>query len=450
MMKHSLTVFSRFLAVFVVIFLGITAVVPQSTVKDDDAVLPIWTDINEKTDTDIIEVFKRGIITGGTDGEYGKNVPITASETAYASVRIYEYETGIDYSFNYYNAKDSEKYIKKAEKYNLWDERLPRLNEALTREEFCAVISKLDKNSKKLNKIKGAAGLDSLTYRDEVTKMYNLGIMIEENVTEAFSSEKKMTRSDAAELIMIYLEPKRRVKIVMPDYDAMEKTLTEKMSGWQGDWSLYFEDCKTGRQISINSHQVYSASLIKLFVAQTAYQKVADGKLAKSQRLEDEIRKMLTYSDNEAWKYLARALGNGGYSRGMAAVTETAQASGFSDTGQFYKGSHKNYNFTSVNDCGAYLRGLLNGTIVNQEYSEKILSLLKQQQHLHKIPSGIPDEVVIANKTGELDYMQGDAAIVYAPSGTYILVIIGDSLNNGYGQVGKFTELSKTVYEFLN
>ena len=450
MMKHSLTVFSRFLAVFVVIFLGITAVVPQSTVKDDDAVLPIWTDINEKTDTDIIEVFKRGIIAGGTDGEYGKNVPITASETAYAAVRIYEYETGIDYSFNYYNAKDSEKYIKKAEKYNLWDERLPRLNEALTREEFCAVISKLDKNSKKLNKIKGAAGLDSLTYRDEVTKMYNLGIMIEENVTEAFSSEKKMTRSDAAEPIMIYLEPKRRVKIVMPDYGAMEKTLTEKMTGWQGDWSLYFEDCKTGRQISINSHQVYSASLIKLFVAQTAYQKVADGKLAKSQRLEDEIRKMLTYSDNEAWKYLARALGNGGYSRGMAAVTETAQASGFSDTGQFYKGSHKNYNFTSVNDCGAYLRGLLNGTIVNQEYSEKILSLLKQQQHLHKIPSGIPDEVVIANKTGELDYMQGDAAIVYAPSGTYILVIIGDSLNNGYGQVGKFTELSKTVYEFLN
>ncbi len=449
-MKHNVAVFFRFLAVFVVIFLGITAVVPQSTVKDDDAVLPVWADINEKTDTDVIEVFKRGIITGGTDGEYGKNVPITASETAYASVRIYEYETGLDYSFNYYNAKDSEKYIKKAEEYKLWDERLPKADEALTREEFCAVISKLDKNSKKLNKMKGAAGLDSLTYRDEIIKMYNLGIMLDENVAEAFSAEKQITRSEAAKLVMIYLEPKRRVKIVMPDYETMEKTLTEKMSGWQGDWSLYFEDCKTGRQISINSHQVYSASLIKLFVAQTTYQKVADGKLSKTQRLEDEIRKMLTYSDNEAWKYLARALGNGGYSRGMAAVTEMAQESGFSDTGQFYKGSHKNYNFTSVNDCGAYLRELLNGTIVNQEYSEKILSLLKQQQHLHKIPSGIPDEVVTANKTGELDYMQGDAAIVYAPSGTYILVIIGDSLNNGYGQVGKFTELSKTVYEFLN
>ena len=86
-MKHSVAVFFRFLAVFVVVFLGITAIVPQSTMKDDDAVLPIWTDINKKTDADIIEVFSRGIITGGTDGEYGKTVPITASETAYAAVQ---------------------------------------------------------------------------------------------------------------------------------------------------------------------------------------------------------------------------------------------------------------------------------------------------------------------------------------------------------------------------
>lgn len=449
-MKHSVAVFFRFLAVFVVVFLGITAIVPQSTMKDDDAVLPIWTDINKKTDADIIEVFSRGIITGGTDGEYGKTVPITASETAYAAVRIYEYEKGLDYSFNYYKAGNGDKYIKQAEKYKLWDKRLPGVNEALTNEEFCAVISKLDNKSKKINKISGESVFEGFTFRDEIVKMYNLGIMTEETVAEAFSTEKKMTREDAAKLIMTYLEPKRRVKIVMPDYETMEKVLTEKMSGWQGDWSLYFEDCKTGRQISINSHQVYSASLIKLFVAQTVYEKVASGEIALTQKLENELYKMITYSDNEAWKYIARKLGGGSYSRGMAEMTEIAKASGFADTGQFYQGSHKNYNFTSVNDCGAFLRNVLAGKMVNSESSGKLLSLLKQQQHLHKIPSGVPDKVVTANKTGELDYMQGDAAIVFAPNGTYILVIIGDSLNNGYGQVAKFTELSKAVYEFLN
>ena len=449
-MKHNTAVFFRFLAVLVVIFLGITAVVPQSTVKDDDAVLPIWNDVNEENGKDIIEVFKRGIIRGGTDGEYGVSAPLTASEAAYASVRIYEHETGREYSFDYHKSDEGGKYIKKAKKYKLWDDQLPDADEALTREEFSSLISRLDTKSKKLNDMTGIAGLDSLTYKDEVLKMYNLGIMLDTNITEAFSPEIEITRADAAKLIMMYLEPERRIKIVMPDYETMELKITEKMSGWQGDWSLYFEDCKTGRQISVNSHQVYSASLIKLFVAQTAYQKAADGELALTSKLEDEIRKMITYSDNEAWKYIARKLGGGSYSRGMAEVTQTAQSSGFSDTGQFYQGSHKNYNFTSVNDCGAYLRGILNGTIVSPEYSQKILSLLKKQQHLHKIPSGIPDTIVTANKTGELDYMQGDAAIVYAPNGTYILVIIGDSLNNGYGQVSKFTELSEMVYEFLN
>ena len=134
----------------------------------------------------------------------------------------------------------------------------------------------------------------------------------------------------------------------------------------------------------------------------------------------------------------------------MTAVTKIAQASGFSDTGQFYQGKHKNFNFTSVNDCGRYLRGILNGTIVSYEYSEKILSLLKQQQHTQKIPAGVPDGIETANKTGELDYVQGDAAIVYAPDGPYILVIIGDNLDDGYSQINKITDLSKIVYEYLN
>ncbi|MEE1351309.1 MAG: serine hydrolase, partial [Clostridia bacterium] len=230
----------------------------------------------------------------------------------------------------------------------------------------------------------------------------------------------------------------------------LKAVLESKMSEYQGDWSLYYEDYNTGSVISINSHQVYSASLIKLFVAQAVYEKANNGTLSLSPKVEDEIRKMITYSDNDAWKYLARLLGGGSYSAGMTAVTKTAQASGFSDTGQFYQGKHKNFNFTSVNDCGRYLRGILNGTIVSYEYSEKILSLLKQQQHTQKIPAGVPDGIETANKTGELDYVQGDAAIVYAPDGPYILVIIGDNLDDGYSQINKITDLSKIVYEYLN
>lgn len=231
---------------------------------------------------------------------------------------------------------------------------------------------------------------------------------------------------------------------------AFEAQLTELLAAQNGDWSLYFMKYDTGTEISINSHQVYSASLIKLFVIETVYQRIAEGRMSDSDSLENLLYSMITVSDNDAWRSVAQRVGGGSYSAGMRIVTDTAQAAGFSDTGTFYKGSHKNFNFTSVNDCGAYLRGVLDKTVVSPEYSEKILSLLKQQQHRQKLPAGVPEGVETANKTGELDYNQGDAMIVFSPGGTYILVLIGDGLTNAYGTVPFFGEVSSLVYSYVN
>ncbi|MGM9936564.1 MAG: hypothetical protein ACI38A_04405, partial [Candidatus Ornithomonoglobus sp.] len=51
-----------------------------------------------------------------------------------------------------------------------------------------------------------------------------------------------------------------------PDYSLLEQQLNEMLANCSGDWSLYFEDYTTGEKIEINNHQVYSASLIKLYV----------------------------------------------------------------------------------------------------------------------------------------------------------------------------------------
>lgn len=234
-----------------------------------------------------------------------------------------------------------------------------------------------------------------------------------------------------------------------PDYERLRMILTGMLADKEGDWSLCLKDCKTGDTISINSHQVYSASLIKLFVAETVYNQAANGAMKISDSTEGEIQRMLVYSDNDAWSDLARKIGGGSYTNGMNIVTNTAQNDGFADTGQFFQGQHKNYNFTSVNDCCAYLERILNGTIVSPEYSEKILNYLKQQEHTQKLPSGVPEYVQTANKTGELEYVQGDAAIVYAPSRTYILVMIGDGLADSYNQIPFFGEMSEVIYEYI-
>ncbi|MGM9937931.1 MAG: serine hydrolase, partial [Candidatus Ornithomonoglobus sp.] len=93
---------------------------------------------------------------------------------------------------------------------------------------------------------------------------------------------------------------------------------------------------------------------------------------------------------------------------------------------------------------------ILDGTIINPEYSAKILDLLKRQEVLHKIPAGVPEGIETANKTGELEYLEGDAAIVYAPSGTYILVIISQDMDDPGIAQSQIRNISSAVYNFRN
>ncbi len=447
-MKHNVSLFFRFIAVLVVVFIGITAVIPQSTAPENDEGLPVWTDITDKNCDHVRTVYKNYLMDVKDGEAFGVEMSLTSWETAYISVALYEALNGLDRSFEKYDESTGGECVAKAIEYGIWNDGLGAELRDMSREELAYAIDYFVTEEVEITEAFPQS--DKYKYPDIVGKLYKLGIAPIARKSAAYAPWISATRGDAAMMYAMVIDPALRLRERTADYTELEKQLTDTMSQWKGDWSLYFEDYDTGQVISINSHQVYSASLIKLFVTQALYDGMAKGTISESGSVTENIRRMITYSDNDAWSYLARVLGGGVYSRGMAKMTEIAQGSGFADTGTFYKGSHRNFNFTSVDDCGEFLGRLLDGGIVSREYSDKLLDLLKAQQVTHKIPSGVPDNIVTANKTGELDYVQGDAAIVYAPSGTYILVIIGDSLTNSYGQVNKFTTLSEMVYNYLN
>lgn len=448
-MKHSVELFFRIIALLVIVFVGITVIIPHSTVTENDEELPVWTDVTESNRDYVRTVYKNYLMEAVDDNTFGVDMPLTSWETAYISVALYEAQNKLDRSFENHNETEGAVCVEKAVEYGIWDETLPAELREITREELGLAIAPFVTETV-TGIITEMPQAESYKDPEKMLNLYNFGITPTTRVTVAYSPWMTATRTDAAMVYAMIIDPALRIRVEMKDLSSLEALLTDKMSQWDGDWSLYYEDYETGQVVSVNSHQVYSASLIKLFVAQALYDGMSKGTISESGAVTENIRKMITYSDNDAWSYLARVLGGGVYSKGMAKMTEIAQANGFEDTGTFYKGSHRNYNFTSVNDCGEFLSRVLDGRIVSNEYSQKLLDLLKEQQHTHKIPAGVPDTVVTANKTGELDYIQGDAAIVYAPSGTYILVIIGDNLTNSYAQVDKFVELSQTVYNYLN
>lgn len=47
-----------------------------------------------------------------------------------------------------------------------------------------------------------------------------------------------------------------------------------------------------------------------------------------------------------------------------------------------------------------------------------------------KIPSGITDGTVVANKTGELASVENDSAIIYSSNGVYIMCVMTQDLTN--------------------
>lgn len=224
--------------------------------------------------------------------------------------------------------------------------------------------------------------------------------------------------------------------------DDLEVKLENELGRLGGSWSLYLKHLDSGRVIGIREkEQMIAASLIKLFVAGEFFTETEAGVLDEEKygNLPDI---MINVSDNGAANTLINAVG-------MDAVNEFAAKNGFPATKLNrrmleWNGSE---NYTSTADCGKMLEQVLRGKYVSKRASERILEDLIDQKRRGKIPAGVPDDIETGNKTGELDNVDNDAAIIWSPSGTYILCIMS---TNGGNRIPEIVTLSRMVYNTLN
>ena len=77
---------------------------------------------------------------------------------------------------------------------------------------------------------------------------------------------------------------------------------------------------------------------------------------------------------------------------------------------------------TTPDDIATYFAALYRGDLVNEEASASMLELLRGQLLRELIPEPLPANTPIAHKTGTLNGYLHDAGIVFAPSGSYVLV----------------------------
>ena len=108
------------------------------------------------------------------------------------------------------------------------------------------------------------------------------------------------------------------------------------------------------------------------------------------------------------------------------------------------------HNTTTVSDCGLLLERIFKGECVSKEASEKMLELMMNQKNTAKIPTGISEDIPIANKTGETEEDQHDMAIVYGPKTTYILCVMSEGFKSAETAIENIRSISGVVYNYLN
>ncbi|MBQ9983866.1 MAG: serine hydrolase [Lachnospiraceae bacterium] len=236
----------------------------------------------------------------------------------------------------------------------------------------------------------------------------------------------------------------------------LKTTLDEMLSSYRGTWSIYVKDLENNEYLSINNTQIFSASLIKLYCGAAAYDLMDKGILEETERINSLMVQMLSISDNDAFCLMvAECSGTNSQVAGRPVIQDYIDREGYKDTTltsmllptKYRAPSSPGRNLTTVEDCGLLLEKIYKGKCVNPEVSEKFLDLLLNQSHVNKIPSGLPEGTKCANKTGDTDEFQHDAAIVYSPGGDYIITIMSE---NGGASISNIRTLSETVYNYFN
>jgi beta-lactamase class A len=227
-------------------------------------------------------------------------------------------------------------------------------------------------------------------------------------------------------------------------YSSSDEGLTAMIKNYAEDHKGQFgiklvEMTGARRQTGFNEDlQFTTASTYKLFVAYGALHKVEIGQwywedpVSGGRNLATCFEDMIAKSDNPCAEALLRRYGTG-------ELTSDIQALGLSELSGWINGSPT----TTAADLSLFLTILESGQIqLTQSSRSRLIEAMKRNVYRSGIPAGVGGTV--ADKVGFLNGLLHDAAIVYAPTGTYVLTILTDG-----SSWSAIAELASKVKEML-
>lgn len=298
--------------------------------------------------------------------------------------------------------------------------------------------------------------------KDIQKEIVSKAVQIEQRIEEIYLQEKQTAESpEAAE----YTGEKETDKVERPEKEAEQilsddeslaaaqdetESRFDKLQQDGSQWSVCLQKLENGSGFIVNDRRMQAASLIKLFIMGCVYEDYETMILKDTKEQIDEwLKDMITVSDNDAANQLVYVLGSGDGAAGLRKVNAFADTHGYQSTHMgrmLLAPNDADDNYTSAADCVKLLHDCYKEKLV---HSEEMLDLLEQQTKRSKIPAGIPNDITVRNKTGELQDVQNDAAIIYAADGPYILCVMSQGVQNEENAVAEIVSLSESLYGYL-
>lgn len=250
--------------------------------------------------------------------------------------------------------------------------------------------------------------------------------------------------------------------------DLTEKLETEFPAGSEAageTWAAAVMDLNTSDYSTIHADQtLHSAGLIKTFIMGTVYEQLvyAESPDTASADYESTLKplltQMITADSDEAATELVCLLGGGDFSAGAAIVSQFCSSHGYSstrlDSGLAAEDPDRG-GYTSASDCCRILSEIYRGTLVNENASSEMLSLLRQQTLKTGIPAGLPDGTETAGKTGETTaegntgMIENDMAVVLDADSPYVICILSENVRDNAAAQQTIVQISSAVFQYM-
>ncbi|MEK7550021.1 MAG: serine hydrolase [Patescibacteria group bacterium] len=158
--------------------------------------------------------------------------------------------------------------------------------------------------------------------------------------------------------------------------------------------------------------------------------------LGNTYTVEELIRRMIVYSDNQAIGLLTKML------------PLTVMEDLFSMLGVGEDVLTDPEGKLTVKEYAGFFRILFNSSYLSREYSEKALALLAMTDYRDALPAGVSDKITVAHKFGEagtenVERQLHDCGIVYFPDHPYLVCIMtrgkdSETLKKSIVDISKF------------